>query len=167
MKKALVALDDYFEEFFLTLFLIGIVVSMTTHVFFRYVFKSPIVWTEELTRYLFIWFVFMGFSYGIKHSIHLRVNIIETYFPKIEPLFSFIQDFVTTLFILYMIPAGIEVMKFFIKTGQESPGLEIPMLWIYASLMLGLLLSLIRITQKWIIRFKSVKDKNTMEGVDE
>ena len=167
MKKIILWLDEHFEEFFLTIFLLGIVLSMTIHVFFRYVLKTPLVFTEELSRYLFIWFVFIGFSYGIKNSIHIRVNIIEEFFPSVIPVFGIIQDVVVTFFIVYMIPAGINVCKFFLRTGQKSPGLEVPMLLIYGSLMLGLLLSLIRIIQKWILRFKKGRKNISMKGVRE
>lgn len=165
MKKLLLWLDEHVEELFLTIFLLGIVVFMTIHVFFRYVFRSPLVWTEELTRYMFIWFVFMGFSYGIKSSTHIRVNIIEIYCVRLAPVLNIIQDIVTTAFLVYLIPAGIEVLKFFIKTGQRSSGLNVPMLFIYVSLMVGIILSLFRMIQKWIVVLKNNK-KETMEGVN-
>ncbi len=77
MKKALCWLDRHFEEVLMAIFLCGIVIMMTTHVFFRYVMRTPLTWTEEATRYMFIWFVFMGFSYSIRNDAHIRVNIIE------------------------------------------------------------------------------------------
>jgi len=164
MSKALKWMDEHFEETLLSVFLLGIVVFMTAHVFFRYVLKSPIVWTEELTRYLFIWFVFTGFSYGIKMSSHLRVNILEIYFPKLELALNVFQDFLTFVFIVYLIPAGIDVLKFFLRTGQTSPGLELPMIFVYGSLFIALIASLLRLIQKW---FKLIKSRTfSREGVE-
>ena len=49
----------------MALFLTGIITMMSVHVFFRYVLKSPLTWTEECTRYCFIWFVYSGIGYGV------------------------------------------------------------------------------------------------------
>lgn len=167
MKKLLLWLDEKFEETILNILLAGIVISMSVHVFFRYVLKSPLTFTEELSRYLFIWFVFMGISYGIKESIHIRVNIIEEFFPKVTPIFSFVQDLVITIVVLYLIPAGINVTKFFLKTNQTSPGLEINMVFIYGSFMLALFLSLIRIIQRWVHRICNFRKNRTQSNLKE
>ena len=62
MKKVIRWLDQHFEEVLMAIFLSGVVIMMTTHVFFRYVMKAPLSWTEEATRYMFIWFVFLGMN---------------------------------------------------------------------------------------------------------
>ena len=74
MKKILKWLDRHFEEALMSVFLCGIVIMMSTHVFCRYVLRHPLTWTEEATRYMFIWFVFMGVSYGIRNGTHIRVD---------------------------------------------------------------------------------------------
>ncbi|MGD9568438.1 MAG: TRAP transporter small permease [Sedimentibacter sp.] len=165
MKKLLLWLDKHIEELLLTVFLMGIVAFMTIHVFCRYVLRSPLVWTEELTRYMFIWFVFMGFSYGIKSSTHIRVDILETFVSKLKPGLTILQDIVTTAFLVYLVPAGIEVLKFFIRTGQRSTGLNVPMLFIYVSLMIGIILSIFRMAEKWFLILSNRK-KEIVEGVN-
>lgn len=99
---------------------------MAVHVFFRYVVKSPLTWSEEATRYLFIWFVFLGISYGIKNDTHIRVNIIETLYPKVVPIFNKIQFIVTTLFALYLLPASYKVLQQVNMRHQISAGLHLP-----------------------------------------
>ena len=85
MKTTLRWLDQHFEEMLMAIFLCGVVVLMTLHVFFRYVMRAPLTWSEEATRYMFIWFVFIGISYGIRNNTHIRVNIIEVLCPKVIP----------------------------------------------------------------------------------
>lgn len=160
MKKVLMWLDRHFEEVLMSVFLCGIVIMMTIHVFCRYALRHPLTWTEEATRYMFIWFVFMGVSYGIRNGTHIRVNILEVFFPKVVPVFSWIQDIVGAAFILYMIPAAIAGVQTQIVRHQISAGLHLPMQFVYSSLMLALFLSVIRIIQRFIFRITAKKVTN-------
>lgn len=153
MKTALRWLDRHFEEVLMAFFLSGVVVMMAIHVFFRYVMRAPLTWSEEATRYMFIWFVFMGISYGIKHDTHIRVNIIEVLCPGVIPVFSMIQDVVGAAFIFYMLPAAYRSMCLLAERNQTSAGLHLPMVFVYGALMLGLVLSVVRIVQRFYLRF--------------
>lgn len=163
MKKTLRWLDQHFEEVLMAIFLCGIVIMMTTHVFFRYVLRAPLTWTEESTRYMFIWFVFMGISYGIRNGTHIRVNIIEVLCPKVTPVFSLIQDLVGTAFVFYLVPAAFRSMQQLAAHHQTSAGLHLPMVFVYGALMLGLSLSVIRIIQKFYIRVTRLFKKDHKE----
>lgn len=162
MIKILKWMDKYFEEVIMAIALSGIVVMMSTHVFFRYVLESPLSWTEEATRYLFVWFVFMGVSYGIRNNTHIRVNVIETLYPKVEPVFSLIQDIVGAAFIFYMVPAAFKSMRFIAMRHQISAGLHLPMVYVYGALLVGLCLSVIRVIQRFYFRILSCR--NYKEG---
>lgn len=168
MKTTFRWLDQHFEEMLMAIFLCGVVVMMTTHVFFRYVMRAPLTWSEETTRYMFIWFVFMGVSYGIRNDTHIRVNIIEVLCPKVIPVFSLIQDTVGALFILYLTPAAFNSMQQIAERGQTSAGLHLPMTFVYGALMVGLCISIIRVVQKFYFRFAKLKNRGSkkQEGVD-
>ncbi len=168
MKKALCWLDRHFEEVLMAIFLCGIIIMMTTHVFFRYVMRAPLTWTEEATRYMFIWFVFMGFSYGIRNDAHIRVNIIEVLCPKLIPILSLIQDVVGAAFVFYLLPAAVRSMQQLVVRGQTSAGLHLPMVFVYGALMLGLCLSVIRIIQKFYKRLSGLSNKKhkALDGGD-
>lgn len=163
MKAALRWLDQHFEEALMAVFLCGIVVMMTTHVFFRYVMKAPLTWSEEATRYLFIWFVFIGISYGIRNKTHIRVNIIEVLCPKVTPVFNLIQDVLGALFVFYLIPAAFRSMQQLAARNQTSAGLHLPMVFVYGALMCGLCLSAIRIVQIFYFRFKGLVKKDNQK----
>lgn len=153
MKKVLSWLDLHFEAVLMSVFLCGVVVMMSIHVFFRYVVRAPLTWSEEATRYMFIWFVFTGMSYGIRNGTHIRVNIIEVLCPKVVPIFSWIQDIVGAAFVLYLTPAAVRAMQDIAARNQTSAGLHLPMVFVYGSLMLALILSIIRVIQRFALRF--------------
>lgn len=163
MKAALRWLDQHFEEALMAVFLSGIVVMMTTHVFFRYVMKAPLTWSEEATRYLFIWFVFIGISYGIRNKTHIRVNIIEVLCPKVTPVLNFIQDVIGALFIFYLTPAALRSMQQLAARNQTSAGLHLPMVFVYGALMCGLFLSIIRIVQMFYFRLKVLGKRDNVK----
>lgn len=54
MKKILLYVDEYLEEFVMTILLILMAVIMGIQVLSRYAFGMSLSWSEEVTRYLFI-----------------------------------------------------------------------------------------------------------------
>ena len=117
------SIDKHVDEVLMALFLTGVITMMSVHVFFRYVLKSPLTWTEECTRYCFIWFVYSGIGYGVRNATHIRINILEIFFPKIVPAFSLIQTVITTAFFAYLIVPSIEVVVQTVQRNQFSPGM--------------------------------------------
>ena len=66
MKKVLHWLDENLEEFLLVVFLIAMTLIMGIQVLSRYVLGQSLSWSEEITRYLFIWSGFLSVSYCSK-----------------------------------------------------------------------------------------------------
>ena len=57
---------------------VGIFLCVFIQVILRYVFNSPMTWSEELARYLFIWCAFLGWIIASRRNSHLAVNIAIT-----------------------------------------------------------------------------------------
>ena len=45
-------------------------------VFYRYVLNAPLLWPEELARYLQIWLTFVGASIAIQERGHVQVEFL-------------------------------------------------------------------------------------------
>ncbi len=158
--KILRWLDKYFEEVIVLSLLAIMVIIMGIQVFMRYAVNYSLSWPEELTRYMFIWFVFIGMSYAVKYDIHIRINILETFVPKIEKKLRVIQDIFFFVFCCYMLPYAFKAVKMLIKTNQHSPAMQIPMYAVYVALLIGLILTIFRLVQKYVIIFKTAKKAN-------
>ncbi|MHC1758774.1 MAG: TRAP transporter small permease [Negativicutes bacterium] len=52
----------------------ALIVIVFTQVIFRYVFASSFIWGEELSKYIFVWLMFLGISSGIYNSKHLGIS---------------------------------------------------------------------------------------------
>ena len=62
--KFLRFLNDHLEEYLLVFLMVVEVVVVFAQVVTRYVFHSPLAWSEELARYMFIWLVWIGAAYA-------------------------------------------------------------------------------------------------------
>jgi C4-dicarboxylate transporter DctQ subunit len=71
-----------FEKYFPACILIFILLILTLSVFFRYVLKQPLVWTDEASKYLFIWLIFTSASYAGRLEQHITIDALQSLFPK-------------------------------------------------------------------------------------
>ncbi len=152
--KVLKWLDRYGEEVLISLLLAVIVLLMTIQVIMRYCFSNSLSWSEELSRYLFIWFTFLGISYSIRYNLHLKVDIIYNLLPKYRPYLMAISDFLFLVYLLYMIEPGFRMLNTLKNTGQTSTAIKIPIYIVYASLLTGYLLAILRLAQKYLQKYK-------------
>ena len=95
--------------------------------------------------------MFLGISYGIRYNIHIKVDIIETVFPKVKPFLIVIQDLLFLTFCIMMIRPSINGVNMMIRTGQTSPAMNLPMCFVYLSLLMGFCLAIIRLVQKYLL----------------
>ena len=82
MKKILHWLDENLEEFILVIFLIAMTLIMGIQIFCRYVLGMSLSWSEELTRYLFIWCGFLSVSYCSKKCLSIKIEQFVAIFPR-------------------------------------------------------------------------------------
>ena len=82
MKKVLGWIDDYLEEVLLVAALAAMAVIMGVQVFCRYVLGASLSWSEELTRYIFIWAGFLSVSYCTKKCVSIKIEQFVALFPR-------------------------------------------------------------------------------------
>ena len=81
--KALKKIWNNLEEFFLIVIFIAILITVFMQVVSR-IIGMPLMFTEELARYLFLWMIMMGFGFATKHEIQLKLEVL----PKLSPAFD-------------------------------------------------------------------------------
>ena len=88
IDKGLAAAEIWFMV--IGIAVMGVIMAM--EVFFR-LFLSALTWSEELAKYIFVWVVFIGMSYGIGKGLHIRLELLEEKLPrKIARILSLICD---------------------------------------------------------------------------
>lgn len=82
MKRIFHWLDENLEEFLLVIGLIAMTLIMGVQVFCRYVLGMSLSWSEELTRYIFIWCGFLSVSYCSKKCLSIKIEQFVAIFPR-------------------------------------------------------------------------------------
>lgn len=58
-----------------------IIAAMFAQVLFRYVLGSPLSWSEEISRYMFIWLCYLGAYVAVIRNAHVGVDYLTRHFP--------------------------------------------------------------------------------------
>jgi TRAP-type C4-dicarboxylate transport system permease small subunit len=58
-----------------------IFVVMVLQVSCRYVLGSPLVWSEEVARYLYIWVCFLGAPIALRRGNHIAITLFVDWLP--------------------------------------------------------------------------------------
>lgn len=151
-------LDDKLEELLLIGLLIGMAVIMGFQVFCRYALNYSLSWSEELTRYMFIWSCFISISYCIKRWISIKVDQVINMLPK--KWYVFAQLFLNVLlFVLffYLSIHGYRFLLLSIESKQTSPALGLPMPYVQCAPFVGFALATFRSFQQILFELGNVK----------
>ena len=99
-------------ELVLMVLLVVMCIVLFLQVVCRYVFNSPLVWSEELARYLFIWITFIGMGYGVLKHLHIDMSIVYTKFPKkIQKIIQVLVNLFIAGCYGYILPASLKLLK--------------------------------------------------------
>jgi TRAP-type C4-dicarboxylate transport system permease small subunit len=131
----------------------------------RRVFGNSLTWSEELARYIFIWLIYFGISYGAKAMKHIKIEAFLAVFPRrIRPLVKILGALLFLVFALFIIYTAFELVQKQIKLKQRSPAMHVPMWVVYSAPLCGFILTSIRQIQVIILHIRSLKEEEETNG---
>lgn len=141
---------DNFEEW-TSAFLVALMVfCLTIQVFIRFVFGSALAWTEELSRYAFVWAVYVGAALCVKRRAHVRIT---AQFLKLNArgrlCFLVICDAIWIFFNIFIVFNSIEVIRDGLDFPEISPTLHIVKSWVEAIIPFSFALMSWRLVQQY------------------
>ena len=161
MKRIIHYLDENLEELVMILLLIAMTCIMGIQIFSRYVLRMSLSWSEEITRYLFIWSAFMSVSLCTRKCISIKIDQFIKFFPKRgEAAFKLLNLTVSFVLFVYLIPYAWHYLKTTIESGQVSPACGIPMYYVQSAPLVCFVLTAFRLVQRWVINLRIVLGKN-------
>jgi TRAP-type C4-dicarboxylate transport system permease small subunit len=136
MKRDVFAVVDRGADLLVAVIFAFILVVALVQVFYRFVLNSSLSWSEEAQIFGHIWIVFLGIPVAYRRGAHLY---IETYCDKLprkpRMVFNLLVELLWVAFAVSMLVLGSMVAR--IAHLQESPGLELPMSFPYAGMVVG------------------------------
>ncbi|MEH6648696.1 MAG: TRAP transporter small permease [Motiliproteus sp.] len=163
IKEIFDNLESYICRILLVIFVCLLFAQIVSREFFGY----SIAWTEELSVYMFVWFVFFGASYAAKHSAHNRVTFQYKWLPsKLCVALEALSDLIWIGFNVYFVYLSYDFVFNKMNLFWKSQTLGIPMKYIYLVLPIAFTLMTIRILQVNYLKFVKgvdVKDPEAQE----
>jgi TRAP-type C4-dicarboxylate transport system permease small subunit len=78
----------------------------------RWVFKDPIVWSEELIRLMYVWICFIGWTLASRYRTYIRITFIINALPPIpQKLLATVNNLLIIIFSVLMVYYGIKMTR--------------------------------------------------------
>jgi TRAP-type C4-dicarboxylate transport system permease small subunit len=123
---------------------------MFIQVVYRYILESPLPWSEELCRYLFIITSFLGGAVATAERSHIEINFAELFITKFTPdprerskwglAMNLLRDGVTIVVSAVIVYESWKYVLDAIHFDQVSVAMEMPMWILSGSILLALIL---------------------------
>ncbi|NDV52251.1 MULTISPECIES: TRAP transporter small permease [unclassified Salipiger] len=151
--RLLRALEAHFERAILAIILFALVAILAAQVVFRYIVGSPLVWSEELARYLLVWCTFIGVSLAVREGRNISVDLLPVLCgTRWLRAFAVLALLGSGLFFALMVWYSVPLTQRIAKIGQASPGLGIQMWLVYLAVPVGMGMALLRALQAlWLL----------------
>lgn len=139
---------DNFENYFSQILLSFFICLLFVQIMLRMVLGITLSWSEELSRFAFVWFVFLGASHAARLFAHNRVVIQFRWAPKRAVYYiEAVADVVWIGFNLVIVWKSIGLIRSMMEFTYYSPTLNWSMAYVYMIFPISFILMTIRIIQ--------------------
>lgn len=108
------------------------------NVVLRYLFNSGITWSEEMSRFLFVWLIFLGAIGALTDNEHLGVDMFVKRLPDFWKKVVFVITNGLILYVLWLVLDGSWKMTL-INLDSKAPATGMPLGLMYG---IGILMSI-------------------------
>ena len=138
---------DKFEEMVLVSSLVINVIIVFMQVIMRYFFNTSLTWSEELSRYIFIWQGWLGSSIAFVDNQHIRVDLIFSIFKseKSQRVLHLINNIIWFSFNVFLVYVGVKLLGSMSARNALSSGMRLPLVYVYAALPVSSFILTIRV----------------------
>ncbi|SFM28387.1 TRAP transporter small permease [Salibacterium qingdaonense] len=121
----------------------AMLVALAVLVFFqvvtRFVINFPLAWSEEISRYLMIYIVFLGSALAVRNREHIAIDFLfDLVSAATKKKLQFIVSIISTAFFIILCYYG--TVLTFTVIGQVTPTLQFSIAWVYAAVPVGSLI---------------------------
>jgi len=147
-KKIAIKLLDNFENYICQVLLSIFITLLFIEILARELFNHSLSWEEELARFAFVWFVFLGASYAARLAAHNRVTFQFKFLPKtVANYIEAFSDAIWVLFNIVIIYKSVFLIQSMFEYPYITPTLGWSMAYVYMIFPLAFTVMTIRIIQ--------------------
>jgi TRAP-type C4-dicarboxylate transport system permease small subunit len=167
MGRKILYFINNIESYLCRLLLAMFVTLLFAQIVSRQIFGYSFSWSEELSVYMFVWFVFFGASYAAKLSAHNRVTFQYKLMPSWMPkVLEFLSDLIWITFNIYFVYLSYDFVFNKMNVFWKSQTLGIPMKYVYLILPIAFALMTVRIIQVnycKLVKGECIRDPDAQE----
>jgi TRAP-type C4-dicarboxylate transport system permease small subunit len=124
----------------------------------RYIFNSPVGWSEEIAVYLMIWVVFLGAAYALKEDAHIGVDVlISRLSPAKKRAMLLMHCLVGITFMSILLVQGIDMVIFTIKMDSHSIAIGFPLVLAHLAVPVGSAILILQFINKLVALMHGVR----------
>ena len=144
-------------EFLLVVLFAALLIIGALQIISRYFFDLPIVWADEASKYLFVYMSMIGAAYAVHLNKHVAADVVLT---KLNSKGKWIIEFIIDLLSIFLFCALIYLAPKMISLSGTtiSATLNIPMSYVYMSMLIGPVLMLYYKVVEMIKKYSHKKD---------
>lgn len=153
-----------FQKLLLWLISAALLVMMCVifvQVFTRYVIFYSLPWSEELSRYLFVFIVICGINIAVTQDKLIKIDAVQSSIKSIRGRTALSLLHVIVGIVACILIATYATDLFPVGKVQKSPAMRIPMIIMYSIVFVGYVLSTIALVFKGIEHLKVLTDPKT------
>lgn len=136
-------------EYFLMVLLAAAILIVGSQITFRYIFNSPLSWSEQGARFLFIWLTMMSVPCIFRRKGMIAFDLITGMFPeRTRTAVEILVQFIVMFFAVFYLYTSLTLMM---KTGSRvTAGVAIPQNLIYVAPPISMTLLILVLVEQFI-----------------
>lgn len=135
MRKLLHWIEQ-FIKIIIALCIAGMTILIFTNVILRYVFHTGITWAEEMSRFMFIWMVFLGSILVLKEGTHIGMDILVRKVPEnFSKLLLFIGNCIILVIAFIVLNGSWEMTLDSISSKAPATGISLAFMYFVGIIM--------------------------------
>lgn len=138
------------EEKLLCVSLVFTTLVIFLQIIMRSIFNSSISWSEELTRYIFIWQIWLGVSVAERNNDHIYLEIVNSLVKsdRLKTVIKILADLIMIAFNVFLVFKGFELVGQMMARGNVSGAMRMPMYYVYLALPVSSFILCLRMAGK-------------------
>lgn len=138
-EPRLIALEKSVAGAFFGILIVCLILQVFTRLLPKFLGDWAVIslpWTEELSRFSFVWLLMLGASVGMYNQEHFNVTfVVDTVPPALRPPIQFLVYLAELLFVGFLIVHGYRMSE--MVWNQIAPAVGVSYAWVYMSVPVG------------------------------